>query len=570
MIRQSLLPLLWAIAVLVATEWYFGFFNPDTIGHDYSYFFPYLLSGWFWWQENGLALPWFTPALCGGIPWFGNPQSMFFSLPQLLVLMTDPLTVSYLSYLLAGLCGFQGMYLLAGVAGIGSLPGRLFCGTAFLLNGAFLSRVMTGHITFLYMMLLPLLVWLLIHRGQRLLAPGLACGVLFAIIIHGGAGVLVVPLGLSLLLGILLADGQVRAARRLGIGLLTGLLLSLGKLTAGLALMQQFPRDLYLLPGYDGLPAALAGTALSLGWPLSAGIANDWLVNRSFYIGAEELSYSVGPLVILLALAGGWLRREQLRQWSRVRKLAAIVLLCLPIAVNTYYPLYNTWLAALPYFAQVTSVLRWNLIYLLPLILLAGAGFEWLLSHSRGRQGLLAAGLMIILIAGQWLFSGADRIPQTYNPGPVVSAYTQLSNSGDVPQVRYVEESLVDGKRLSVTGSGDSLIRGASQLVCNEPLLGYRLELFRFDKVVQGGVFARRDGAFNFYRPECLQFPDANQCAPGDRFSYEAAAGLRALTSYQRYDFPLPWWQQLANRISLLALLGVMLLAVNLGWQRLR
>jgi hypothetical protein len=55
------------------------------LGHDYGYFFPYLLSGVQWAYRNGwLAIPYFTPDYCGGIPWLANPQSMFYSAPQLL------------------------------------------------------------------------------------------------------------------------------------------------------------------------------------------------------------------------------------------------------------------------------------------------------------------------------------------------------------------------------------------------------------------------------------------------------------------------------------------------------
>src|SRR6266536_3780640 len=49
------------------------------LGHDYSYFLPYLLSGVQWIYQNGwFAIPYFTPDYCGGIPWLANPQSVFY------------------------------------------------------------------------------------------------------------------------------------------------------------------------------------------------------------------------------------------------------------------------------------------------------------------------------------------------------------------------------------------------------------------------------------------------------------------------------------------------------------
>src|ERR1700758_5093420 len=63
------------------------------IGHDYRYFLPYMLSGMQWISRNGwLTVPYFTPDYCGGIPWLANPQSIFYSVPQFLSLLTNPVT----------------------------------------------------------------------------------------------------------------------------------------------------------------------------------------------------------------------------------------------------------------------------------------------------------------------------------------------------------------------------------------------------------------------------------------------------------------------------------------------
>ena len=83
------------------------------LGHDYALFLPKLLDGYFWYRANGLfAVPWFTPAFCGGIPLFPDPQSVYYSLPQWLSFVTDPLTSVYLTLLLFAALGFVGFYFL--------------------------------------------------------------------------------------------------------------------------------------------------------------------------------------------------------------------------------------------------------------------------------------------------------------------------------------------------------------------------------------------------------------------------------------------------------------------------
>ena len=76
------------------------------IGHDFRHQLPRLFIGAFHFWQNGLAVPHYTPSLCGGIPLFADPQSMYYSLPQLLTLFLDPLRAIHLSNLCFYLVGY--------------------------------------------------------------------------------------------------------------------------------------------------------------------------------------------------------------------------------------------------------------------------------------------------------------------------------------------------------------------------------------------------------------------------------------------------------------------------------
>ena len=81
------------------------------LGHDYSYFLPQLLAGSYWMHENGpLAVPWFTPAWLGGVPFYPNPQNLYHSLPQQLCAVLDPLSAVRLTLVLFFAVGFSGTY----------------------------------------------------------------------------------------------------------------------------------------------------------------------------------------------------------------------------------------------------------------------------------------------------------------------------------------------------------------------------------------------------------------------------------------------------------------------------
>ncbi|MBF0334679.1 MAG: hypothetical protein HQL40_13710, partial [Alphaproteobacteria bacterium] len=55
------------------------------LGHDWGYFLPQLLAAEQWFRLSGpFSTPHFTPAFCGGVPLFANPQALPWSLPQAL------------------------------------------------------------------------------------------------------------------------------------------------------------------------------------------------------------------------------------------------------------------------------------------------------------------------------------------------------------------------------------------------------------------------------------------------------------------------------------------------------
>ena len=145
------------------------------------------------------------------------------------------------------------------------------------------------------------------------------------------------------------------------------------------------------------------------------------------------------------------------------------------------------------------------------------------------------------------------EFPRAYDSAVIISAFHDVVGTAEVPAILHLEESLVDGLRTSVIGTGDSLTRGASQLVCNEPVFGYRLESFRLDPVFLGDVFAIQGGAYNFYRPDCLLFPASNQCVKGTRFSLNAADQLSRFVSWTPMDFQQPIEQEIANLVTIIS-----------------
>ncbi len=63
------------------------------LGADYALHLPNLLAGYFFYLQNGLlAVPWFNPGQCGGVPFIADLNVAYYSLPQFLTFVVDPLT----------------------------------------------------------------------------------------------------------------------------------------------------------------------------------------------------------------------------------------------------------------------------------------------------------------------------------------------------------------------------------------------------------------------------------------------------------------------------------------------
>lgn len=80
------------------------------MGHDYYHYFVRLYLGSIHFWQNGLATPHFTPSLCGGMPFFADPQSIYHSLQQVLAFFVPPLLATHATFLIFYLLGYWGMW----------------------------------------------------------------------------------------------------------------------------------------------------------------------------------------------------------------------------------------------------------------------------------------------------------------------------------------------------------------------------------------------------------------------------------------------------------------------------
>ncbi len=569
--------LLLAVAVLGAV-WLPGLPASNArIGPDYAFFLPNLLAGTFWWRANALAaLPWFTPAQCGGFALHADPQGMYLSVTQALAVAFGPLPAVRIAFLLYGALGGAGAVWLARSAFRLSWAASVLAGVLFMFNGFYGVRMMVGHLGFAPFMLLPALAACMTGarragwRGEVMRMASV--GLLLAAQIEGGMAALLAPCLLSLVVvavmhGLASGGAVLPAFMRLAGGGLCGLAISAGKLAAMVSLVGNLPRDSYGLPGYDSLAAAgwVALRAVFLApWPDMAGK----LRNAHVHPFLHEFDYGVGPAAFVLMLAwawGAWRRPAWPGRRAGSLWLALVVLLAVPLALNTYGLAWSTWLKTLPVLRQSTLLVRWFSAYILPATLGAAMaldrlrvrGMSGVVLCSAGTAGTLAA--LLVTVGGGRSFQGA------YDPGPAQRAWRLAEMTGRVPAITRLEAAPAHGLddfRAFLDGQ-NALVDGGSTLDCYQPLFGYGLENFRRGALHAGDVTARAGDGLNLKNPSCYVFPAANGCRPGDPFTQAQAVQAEAFAGYRPFAWRKPPWARMADWLGLLSFVSAL---AGFGW----
>jgi hypothetical protein len=250
---------------------------------------------------------------------------------------------------------------------------------------------------------------------------------------------------------------------------------------------------------------------------------SDRLANASVRMDRPEFEYCVGPVPVLLIVSAAVVaRRRGWRPKSRQRFSldALIVLLLVPVALNTYGAGWSALLKMLPVIRNSSSLLRFFAADLLPFSLAGALALDFLAQAAPAWRTRLTAFCFAtvcatVLLPGHSVY-GPDGLG-TYNPSAMALAWQKLETEADVPAVSRI--GIIDPKAgpmdQLIMQRQDGMIHGESHLFCYDPLFGYKLEHFPKGTLHEGGVFEQSGDTLNIKNPACYVFPEANSCKPG-------------------------------------------------------
>lgn len=592
--RKKLILVISGILILLSYHLIFFRYFPNRhgfVGHDFSLFLPRLLDGYIWAKTNtALSIPWFTPSFCGGEPGYPDPQNVYFTLPQLLTAFVNPLQSVYFTIVLMSIAGFIGCYQMLKSVFNSSTSAALLGATLFLFNGFFIYRLVEGAIVFHAFMLFPWIIYFAFKDQHEESYPtlirnyiisGIIVALLAAYWIFSGMVNILIPLAMSALIILLVQIYNRRLDpafwKLVLISTAFLLLIVAGKLNAELSYMRHFDRSFYKLPGTSSLLDGFYITFRSLFFPATNSSPQYSLVNQMWYLGRHEFEYGVTfvPLVVI----GLYLykARAQLKEnISRMFKpgqhayipVAILIILIIPVAFNYYQPGWNQLLKSIPILKNSSTLIRFNVMYILPIVILASVLLDKSIRSGIGKI-LLSSSLVVLIIGINALTDRSYYDNEIYDPTIIDAAYSQIKGTGRVPVIKYVaniEDTSLFSNPAQVNAD---FAYGISRLMCYEPMFGYRLEVFPIKTLHPGPVSDVTNGRLNLKNPACYVYPKSNACSPGDQFKVEEKMQAERFANHRPYQFKLPMRQVVLNYVSLIALLASLLLLVIATIERL-
>ncbi|MBF0423262.1 MAG: hypothetical protein HQL73_09750 [Magnetococcales bacterium] len=179
--------------------------NPHgLLGRHFAVTLPQLMDGHLWLHVNGIFTPpWFSPSFCGGLPLLAHPGNLFYSFPQWLTLFLDPLASVRWTFYLFAVSGGLGFFLLLHRSFNVSNPTSWVGAALFMGNGYYVNHMLVGQLQCHVIMLIPWMALLLTRPRQSFPSsfPNIAgTAMLLAYVVWSGAVFLFLPILIALIL----------------------------------------------------------------------------------------------------------------------------------------------------------------------------------------------------------------------------------------------------------------------------------------------------------------------------------------------------------------------------------
>ena len=570
--------------VFLLHQFIFQSFFPNSnnfLGHDYESFIPNLIFGKIWFSNNFLSVPWFTPSFCCGIPFFADPQSMYYSIPQIIFLIFDPILSIKIIFIILSAFSYVGMFLLARKNFKFDIYTSLLCASLFLFNGFFVYRAIAGHVAYLSYVFIPLYCFFLIksfeNQSNKLSYFYLILSaIVFANFFHSGSGPIILIIFTSILLVLLFYMHMINSFKiffSFILSLFLGTLIALSKITASLYFLNNFPRQ-YPATEFHSFIQFIKIFFLSFFLNPNHQYFNN-SVKSMFPFGAHEMEYSVSIVPIILLFFILFLNKSlfRLKYHNIIFYFLLFIILAIPILLNINFLNHFQLIEKIPILNSTWVQFRWLLIYILPIIIISGFLIENLNINSKKKKYLTISLIFILLIQNLIKDKSWYLNDQKYSMKNATDFSLKMNKGDDLEIIGPAILMDQFGSPQKINNKNDMFLFSFSPLLCYQPIFGYGLEKLNSEKIIfnskkifeddsfmlYSDKFDKKDGHLMFFNPSCFLFPKENNCLPGDTFKISEKDKLTKFTKYKKFEFQQNKFQIISNYVSFFTFVGCLI-----------
>ena len=564
---------------------FLSYLNIGSFHFDYQSVLSRLIFGKIWFLKNGLTVPWFTPHICCGAPFFSNPQSEFYSPIQFLFLFLKPLTTFKVIFFIYSFLGYLGSFLILRRIFKLTNNAALIGSTIFLFNHYFAFHYLSGHIGWGLFSIIPIFFYISaisLDQTNKKYSFFLitSSALIFAIMMHSGGTRIIMEILVSiffLTLLHLINYKNYKIILYIAVSVLIGLLISASKIYAAWSFVEGLSRN--VAPIYfDSIWKFISVFFDFFFLSPRESIEND-VGSISAMLSIEELSFNVTilPLVIFIIY---------LRNFPKITndkfKLTFSYILLTSVFILILLNFSNTALGSvvrkIPFITNDWISFR----MLAPLIILFSILTPMMFDKiSFKKNDILTIFFLSIIIIQNLSF---DR-NKLYN----VFAHTDLKdllnydvsqsnvNNYNINRILTIldKDSKVDGPK-----QHDFFLENESIQFCYFSVFGYDLEALKpivkplifnhhetwiikpefsndqsFNQtmnVYKGDPFFERNGNLNFINPSCYLNPEENNCKDNFLFKASNKQELNKFLNYKPFEFKQLKLQIIFNYLSLI------------------
>ena len=570
--------------ILIVHQYIFQNFFPnskDLLGHDYEYFIPNFIFGKIWFSNNFFSVPWFTPSFCCGIPFYADPQSMYYSIPQIIFLIFNPILSVKIIFFILSVISYFGMFLLVRGNFKCNSYVSLLCASLFLFNGFFAYRAIAGHVAYLSYIFVPLYCYFLIKSCEnRSNNSGyiylILSSIVFANFFHSGSGPIILIIFTSILSVLLFYSHLINSFKifsNFTFSLLLGISISLSKITATLFFLNNFPRK-YPATEFQSFFSFIKTFFLSFFIKPNKQYFNDNITSM-FPFGVHEMEYGVSIVPIILLFFIFFLNKKSIKlNYYNINFLLLLALIfSIPVFLNINFLNQFQLIEKIPILNSTWVQFRWVSIYILPIIIISGLIIQNL-NFSISQKKYLVIAMIFVLLAQNFTKDKSSHFNnQSYDTQNVIDFSLKL-RTGKMPKIlgpailmnEFGSPKIVDYKN-------DMFFSSYSPLTCYQPIFGYDLkrlpaQQIRFDSklmlssdsyILYADKLSEHNGRLNLFNPSCFLFPEENNCLPGDAFKILDKEKLIKFANYEKFKFKQNKFQIVSNYISIFSFVGCLL-----------